>query len=53
VTKTWLAARVSASGHWKFALKKRLPKGDYTVFVRALDGLGSATAQLQRDLKVK
>lgn len=53
VTKTWLRARVSASGHWKFALKKRLPKGSYTVFVRALNDLGAATAQLERPLKVK
>jgi uncharacterized delta-60 repeat protein len=50
--KTWLHASIK-NGHWKLALKRHLPKGKYTVFVRALDGAAAAAAHLEKSLKVK
>lgn len=51
--QVWLGTELSADGHWKLKLKRRLPRGSYTVFIRAVDTAGTQKVALKRSLRLK
>ncbi|MGH2907385.1 MAG: hypothetical protein ACRDKI_11545 [Solirubrobacterales bacterium] len=51
--QVWLRATIDRRGHWKLPLKHRLPRGKYTVFMRALNAAGATANQVEKSLRVK